>query len=137
MRSETKREKFKPDEFKPVEVSDIQMAFPASVTEMMPSLKDIPEEFQIGGGDGHTKWNKLFNDCFYSGVKNLDLIPKDGIDPGRAWRHIRCIMGSYEPKHEHKEAACAYLMSLWFEDATWERAKPARDKDKEMGEKQS
>jgi len=24
-------------------------------------------------------------------------------------------LGSFEPQHEHKEAAVAYLMSLWFE----------------------
>ena len=53
---------------------------------------------------------------FYLGAKDLKFIPKEGIDPVMAWRHVRCVMGSFEPQHRHKVAACAYLMSLWFED---------------------
>jgi hypothetical protein len=32
----------------------------------------------------------------------------------RGW-HLKAIMGSFQPKHEHKTAGVAYLMSLWFE----------------------
>jgi len=31
-------------------------------------------------------------------------------------------MVSFNPSHEHKVAACTYLMSEWFEDAEWERS---------------
>lgn len=53
---------------KPTEISDVQLAFPASV---------------IGTQKVH--------------------------------RHISACLGSYEPKHEHKIAGVAYLLSLWFE----------------------
>ena len=32
--------------------------------------------------------------------------------PGLA---IAAILASFEPKHEHKEAGAAYLLSQWFE----------------------
>lgn len=112
--SETKQE------WLPQAVSDIDLAFPAQVSHLMPAYDDIPREFK----NGHTKWNKFFGDMFFSGLKNAKLVAKDGIDGTQAARHIRAISGSFEPKHEHKEAAVAYLMSLWFDDSsTWERAK--------------
>jgi len=43
------------------------------------------------------------------------LKSKPGIDRKAAIRHIKAIMASYAPKHEHKEAGCAYLFALWFE----------------------
>jgi hypothetical protein len=30
-------------------------------------------------------------------------------------------MGSYQPKHEHKEAAVAFLFNEWFDDETHQR----------------
>lgn len=106
---------------KPQVISDVELAFPAKVKHLMPDMKDIPEEFKQFCGRG-TKWNQLFSDWFYSGLSKLDLVPKDGIDKNLALRHIRAVMGSFEPKHEHKEAAVAYLLSLWFTDeSSWER----------------
>lgn len=103
----------------PQEVGGIDISFPAKVSHLMPKYEDIPKEFK----DGHTKWNDFFRDSFYCGISDLKLCPKAGIDPQKAIRHVRSVMGSFEPKHEHKEAAVAYLMSLWFEDATWQRGK--------------
>jgi hypothetical protein len=78
----------------------------------MPEMKDIPQEFK----HGRTKWNILFNQMFFNGVKELRLAPKTGVDTQKAMAAIRAIMASFEPKHEHKEAACAYLFSEWFTD---------------------
>lgn len=103
---------------KPQTVTNIDMAFPAKVSHLMPNMSDIPREFD----GGNTKWNKLFSDWFYCGLSKLELTPKDDISRDVALRHISTIMRSFEPKHEHKEAAVAYLLSLWFSDATWERA---------------
>lgn len=86
----------------------------------MPPYSEIPEEFLWANG----KWNEFFSDMFYSGIKDLKLNPRDGVDTRKALRHMRCVASSYEPEHEHKEAAVAYLMSLWFEDSsTWECGK--------------
>ena len=101
---------------KPAEIDNITAAFPAMVSDLMPAQENIPEEFKRFPG---TKWNQVFSDWFYSGLKGAEWQPKEGIDQARALRHIGTVMGSYEPKHEHKEAAVAYLMSLWFEDVKY------------------
>lgn len=99
------------------EVSDIEIVFPAEVSHLMPKWEDIPDEFKH---HNRTKWNKIFSNWFYSGLKNMKVTPNPGIDKDKALRHIKAIMGSFEPKHEHKEASIAYLMSLWFEDITYD-----------------
>ena len=94
------------------EVGDLDLAFPTGVQHLMPRMSDIPKEFH----DGKTPWNKLVGQWFFLGLSKLELVPREGVDANKALRHIRAIMGSFEPKHEHKEAACAYLLSQWFED---------------------
>jgi hypothetical protein len=92
------------------EVTDLDIAF--GNVEHLPKWDAIPEEFKRG----NTKWNRLFNQCFFCGAKGLQLVPKEGVDAKKALRVIRACMGSFEPKHEHKEAGVAYLFSLWFDD---------------------
>lgn len=98
------------------EITDLDMAFGTVVG--LPVYSQVPDEFKRAG----SKWNRLFNDMFAFGLKAINLTPKSDIDPAKAWRHIRALSGSFQPKHEHKEAGVAYLMSQYFEDATWERA---------------
>ena len=105
-----------PMAFVPKDVSDLDIAFGA-IKGLMPPMASIPEEFHHSRSWG----NKLFSDWFYAGLKSLELTPKAGIDKQKALRHIRAIMGSFEPKHEHKEAAVAFLFDHWFEPAKWER----------------
>jgi hypothetical protein len=88
--------------------------------DLMPPYRDIPEDFK----NGHTRWNRLFNDWFYVGLANLKLVPKDGVDTKKAITHIRAVMGSFEPKHEHKEAGVAYLLDQWFEDVSYDKKNP-------------
>lgn len=96
---------------------DITNPFTTSES-LLPPYAEIPDEFK--NFNRQTKWNKLFNDVFYKGLKSLELKPKDGIDKEKAWRHIGIAMRGWDSKHEHKEAGVAYLMSLWFEDVKWE-----------------
>ena len=99
----------------PVSVSSVNMVFGGDIEKLLPKYEDVPEEFK-SGSYSH-KWIKLFNTWFMQGLpENTDFIPKEGIDPKAALRHIAAIMRSWEPKHEHKEAGCAYLLSLWFSD---------------------
>lgn len=95
----------------PVEATDVQVAFAASTRGYLPPKEEIPEEFWRFRGN---EWNRLFNQWFYRG---LDAPPrfKPGIDQHKALRHLRICMASFEPKHEHKEAGVAYLLSLWCE----------------------
>jgi len=104
----------------PVELSDVDVTFGVNALTIMPCMNEIPREYHMMS---NTKWNKLVSDWFFFGVKNLKVTPKKGIDKDKAIKHLRCIIGSFEPAQEHKEAAAAYLMSEWFEDATWEKCK--------------
>ena len=98
------------------DVSEMDMVFGCSAMELMPGYDEIPEEFKRGD----TKWNKLVTEWFSYGLKKLKITPKDGVDKDKALRHLKTILGSREPKHEHKEAGAAFLMSEWFVDAEWE-----------------
>ncbi len=100
------------------DVTDLDVVFPGNVEALMPKWEDIPKEFR---GWRATKWNGVFNDWFYAGLRNASWMPKDGVDTAKALRHIKAIMGSWNPKHEHKEAAVAYLLSEWFEDVKYEK----------------
>src|SRR5579871_382448 len=85
--------------------------------DLIPKWEAIPKEFK----DGNTKWNKLFHVWFFEGLeKGAEFKPKAGVDKTKALRHVRAVMGSFEPRHEHKEAAVAYMMSEWFEDVVYE-----------------
>lgn len=99
----------------PTEVSDIDLAFPASVEHLMPVYETIPAEFNLYNGT--SPFCKIQSKWFYEGLKDETMPPaKPGIDTTKAIRHLACIQRSFEPKHEHKAAAVAYLMSLWFEE---------------------
>lgn len=100
----------------PVEVSDVQLAFPGNVMHLMPAFDDIPSDYR----SNRRCWEqRLWIALFFFGLADLELLPAEGIDPDKAFRHLRCIAGSFEPKHEHKEAALAYLTSRWFVGAWW------------------
>lgn len=90
------------------EVKDVDIAF--GNIDHLPKWEDIPEEFR----KGRTTWNKLFAHVFYGQSGEAELEGKDGVDVRKAGRAIRAIMVSFQPKHEHKDAGCAYLMSQWF-----------------------
>lgn len=98
------------------DISVAEVVFPAEVHHLMPEWDDIPEEYKKG-----VMWaNRLFGDWFFVGLSSLDLPWKEDIDPDDAMRHIRTVMGSYQPSHEHKEAAVAYLIDLWTEgEGSW------------------
>jgi len=106
---------------KPKPIDDITAAFPVDVYHLMPPEKEIPEKYWRIVDDS---WpGKLFTALFFNGLVNLKLIPREGVDAQAAFRHIRAIMGSFQPKHEYKEAACRYLFDHWFVSATWEERK--------------
>jgi hypothetical protein len=98
------------------EISDLDVAF--GTVKGLPAYASIPDEFTRRGG---TKWNDLVSDWFFGGLKSLRLAPNEGVDKDKAMKHIRALLASFEPKHEHKEAGVAYLMSQYFADAVWEK----------------
>ena len=96
---------------KPQPVTDLQIAFPANLRELMPAMDEIPSEFRRHNG---TPWNRWQAQWFFRGLERFPDA-KDGVDREQALRHLQAIQGSFEPKHEHKEAAVAYLASLWLQ----------------------
>lgn len=86
--------------------------------EIMPKMKDIPKDFP-----NRRKWGQVMNDWFFNGLKNAKWTPKAGVDQGKALAAIATVMRSFAPKHEHKQAAVAFMLSEWFEDVTYETAK--------------
>ncbi len=102
---------------KPTKLDDIDVAFPAAIKHLMPNQEDIPDDFKRFNGN---EFVKLSDEWFFEGLDSKKLIAKDGIDKNEALRHLKCIQGSFEPKHEHKSSSVAYLMSLWFDLAKGE-----------------
>ena len=99
----------------PKDVSEAHLVFGGNVTgEFLPERSEIPREFF----DSHNKWASFVSNMFFRGWDGADpvLIRKPDVDADVAFRHIRTVVGSWEPKHENKIAGAAYLLSLWFAD---------------------
>lgn len=69
------------------------------------------EARERGFDGGYTEYNDLFSSLFFSGGKIEFQKKLDEDFKNRAWTFCRGYMGSWDPKHEHKEAVCALLMS--------------------------
>lgn len=91
---------------------DIKNPFMRAESLMIP-MNEIPNEFSMMRNN---KWVKLFDDMFFKGITLTKVEPKQGIDKDKALKHIRVIATSWDCKHEHKTACCAYLFSLWFDN---------------------
>lgn len=97
--------------FKFPQVSDVDIAFPTfgTIKELLLEAKER------GFYNGDTPYNKLFSDLFYTGGKVKFKAWIDEEFKTNAWRYLRSFMGSWEPKHEEKEAICALIMSELLE----------------------
>lgn len=85
----------------------LDMAFSTIRTD--PKL--LAEAKERGFYNGDTDYNGLFSDLFFSGGKVEFKKDVDEDFKAKAWPYCRAFMGSWEPKHEEKEAICAMLMS--------------------------
>ena len=95
------------------ELSDLQVAFGVGIEKIMPKMTAIPADFKSAGN----KWTTIGIRWFFQGLpKGTTFHEKSGVDKAKALRHIKAVLGSFEPKHEHKQAAVGFLLSEWFED---------------------
>jgi hypothetical protein len=100
-----------PNWAQPATIDDVTVVFPARVVgRLLPDMEDIPAEFKHRSNP----WSQLVSRWFFRGLTGR-FVPRDGIDGTAALRHVKTVLGSFEPKHEHKEAGVAYLLSLWFD----------------------
>jgi hypothetical protein len=99
----------------PQDIPPSQQAFPGSVRHLMPAYSNIPDEFR--DMNVLTEWNRFVSHWFFGGdpFAKWNIGVREGVDPNKALTHLQSIMRSWEPKHEHKEAAVAWLMSRWFD----------------------
>lgn len=97
---------------KPQKVSAIDIAFGGRMEELLPDYQEIPEDFKSSYKSPWVKWQQ---EWFFSGLKKLP-VRKDGIDGEDAMNHLATIQRSFTSKHEHKQAAVAWLASLWFKE---------------------
>lgn len=96
------------------DINRLDMAF--GNIKHLPPMSEIPKRFSICS---NTFQNKFVSKWFFGGLKDEDLallVPKSGVDKNKALAAIAAILRSFEPKHEHKEAGAAFLLSEWFED---------------------
>lgn len=95
----------------PMDVDDVTLAFPAKIIgTLIPKRDELPDEF---GKHWHSnKWCNHAQLLFFKGGKIGKLKP--GIDAKKVNRHLMAVLGSFEPKHEHKIGAAGFLMSLWL-----------------------
>lgn len=95
-------------------VSNLDVVLGGNIKDLMPPYEEIPNEFK--DWNNKNKWLQLQSKWFYEGLKKYEIPKaKAGINQQAALAHLQAIQASFEPKHEHKVAAVAYLMSLWFE----------------------
>ena len=85
----------------------------------MPKYSEVPDEFKRR----HNPYARAVSSWFFSGVSmtgasiiagGVKFTAKEGVNANKALAAIAAVMRSFEPKHEHKEAACAYMLSEWF-----------------------
>lgn len=94
------------------DIDNVTFAFPADVRDLMPEYDSkLLEPFW----QSTNRHNRIITRWFFQGLENPKFYPKEGVDPEKAIRHIQTILGSFQPKHEHKTAACAFLLAEWFD----------------------
>ena len=99
------------DQFaQPQAVDDLLLAFPAKLGALLPPIEIIPTDYP------HRQEWEDFQHQWFAGTlpPGTEIEPAEGIDATAAGRHLTAILRSFEPKHEHKMAAAAWLASRWF-----------------------
>jgi len=97
------------------EITDLDMSFGSYPEDWFKQiLKKATDEGFTGGysnsSENASKWEKRMSSLFYKGGSiNLNK----SLDPEFLYKGIRifkCIAGSFNPKHEHKTAACSFIL---------------------------
>ncbi len=95
----------------PIPVTALDRAFGGAggtLHKILPPMREIPTEYE-----GRDMWEDWQAEWFFRGLKRRP-VPREGIDLNTALDNLAVVQGSFEPKHEHKQAGVAYLASLWF-----------------------
>ena len=92
-------------------VSRLDLAF--GNVNHLPPMSEIPDRFTRS----NDPYVKFIFEWFFSGRNPEDmarLTEKPGVDRYMAICAIRAALASFKPRHGHKVAGCAFLLSEWF-----------------------
>lgn len=96
------------------DISDVHLAF--GRVDFLPMMADLPAEYRSQSALGCE-----FADAYFFGGSDrvnqeftLYIRPEVGDRSEMAFKAFRAAMASFLPKHEHKIAACGWLMDQWF-----------------------
>ena len=107
----------------PVEVSDVEIAFPANVKHLMPTAAEVEKVPKDLG----RKCERFAADWFHLGLDEKSSFDLQGdFDPKTVLRHIQCCLGTFESKHEDKMVGVATLVANFFARIHY-RPKGAKD----------
>lgn len=87
-------------------------AFPTYDTDAR--LLEMAQE--QGFANHKNPYNELVSKVFFEGCGGFERkegVPEDYLQ--KVLNYFRCLIRSYAPKHEHKMAVCAFLLSEIFE----------------------
>lgn len=103
-------------------ITDPELAF--ATTRLLPAWDDIPEEFKKQSGNIYCQLaHKLF---FGDPLPDMEIDIAEGFKPEDLNKCVRAHLASFEPKHQHKIAGVAYMISL-MSTITPAQAKPEDD----------
>ncbi len=87
----------------------------------LPAYDDLPDDFKRNRSNPYCA---AIRHWFFNGaggspekleVNGKTFTPKPGVEGFKAIAAINAAMKSFEPKHEHKEAGCAFMLAEWFD----------------------
>lgn len=100
----------------PVELTAVEKAFPAHVAHLMPQQQHIADSYRLESNVTPNEWAQFASQWFAGKLpSDMGILPKEKINVRVAYEHLNAILRSYEPKHEHKLSAVAFLASKWFD----------------------
>lgn len=99
--------------------STVDLAFPGNVVKnYMPQWDEIPDEFKRDPNSARSTADMWFFNQLLQTDPKPKFVSRPGIEANKAVVHIHVVLGSYEPRHEHKVAGAAMLIDLYFEKIT-------------------
>lgn len=99
---------------RPVAAIDLAFSLP-TWREVLPPYDRLPVEYKRGEARGC----KFVTSWFYHGVSNIKMEPKPGVTEeqlGRVCQVVKAIIGSFEPKHEHKIGGLGFIIDSYVDE---------------------
>jgi hypothetical protein len=94
----------------PPKLDDADVVFGGAL--YMPRMEDLPEEYRCERADACRVAEHLF---FKGGrLSDYGYLCREDVDFGDALRAIKAVLGSFQPKHEHKIATVGWMIDKWF-----------------------